>query len=116
MDQEIWVGAVEAELPDGFSIHFSYESRLTHQPRSLVWMNVLWRGEKDGKMAGKVRAEDRIVVTSVRDHWDELWNRPLPYVVDKVVYNSLQLTHVQPQPVKMLPMHEITMAVGYDRI
>lgn len=36
MDQEIWVGAVEAELPDGFSIHFSYESRLTHQPRSLV--------------------------------------------------------------------------------
>jgi hypothetical protein len=31
-------------------------------------MNVLWRGEKDGKMAGKVRAEDRIVVTSVRDH------------------------------------------------
>jgi hypothetical protein len=40
------------------------------------------------KWLEKVRTEDRIVVTGVRDCWDELWNRPFSYVVDKVVYKS----------------------------
>ena len=67
-------------------------------------------------MAGKrVRTQERIIVIGVRDSRGELWNRAVPDVVGKVVYNTLQLTRMQPQSRKIIPRHRITIALCSDR-